>query len=139
MVEIVEGYQNFESNGEYQINYSLYTGICPTDNDDSYGYTQENPIRMVVLPEEEMDQVFMGPYMVNAYFETLFVEGQPVSFVRQGSISTEETILDIYVVSSPGFDSPVTLYVDQYSQDFYRVPKGFDCTGIMMPEQFMDE
>ena len=95
MKEIISAYQYFETDGEVQIDYTLYTGVCPTDTDDSYGYSQENPIRMVVLPEEEMDQVFVGPFMANAYFETLLVDGQAVQFVRQGSTETEETILDI--------------------------------------------
>lgn len=141
MSAIVEEYKTLETNYVYQIqsNYSLYTGVCPTDTDASYGYSQENPIRMMDLSGDFLAQAFMGPHMASAYFETLLVNGQAVNYGRKGSISTGETILDTYVISAPGLESPVTLYVDQYSQDFYRVPIGFDCVGIMFPEQFIEE
>ena len=138
MRAMVEEYQTLETNGVYMIDYSIFTGVCPTDTDLSYGYSQENPIRMVVLTTEEMNQLLMGTYMANAYFETLLVEGQPVQYTKTGSLNTDETVLDIYEVSAPGMESPVTLFIDLYSRDFYRVPMGFDCTGIMVPEQFID-
>jgi len=84
-------------------------------------------------------QAMLGPFLANAYFENLLYEGQPVQYFRQGSISLEGTILDAYEVTAPGMTEPRVLYVDQYSQDYYRVPKGFECTGLMFPELFLED
>ncbi|NSW51079.1 MAG: hypothetical protein HPY85_01065 [Anaerolineae bacterium] len=121
-------------------NYTLFTGVCPTETDPSYGYTEENPIRMVILDgTDSVSQAFSGPYMANAYFETLLYQGEAVSFVREGSVTTDTTILDVYRVSAPGMTEPVILYVDQYNRAPYTVPMGFECSGLMYPDLFIEQ
>ena len=137
--EIQQSYTQFKTfDGVLrQSQYRIYIGICPIENDETYGYTQENPIRMTSSVYDPVSSAMMGPVFVRQYFDTLLFDGAPINVIRLGSITTEETILDEYQVTlSDG--SMVTLYVDQYNSAPYRVPAGFGCAGILNPEFLME-
>ncbi|MCI0399126.1 MAG: hypothetical protein L0332_10965 [Chloroflexi bacterium] len=96
---------------------------CPLSGDPSYGYTTSNPIRVGGGP-------FEGPPRARAYLDTLRgPAGQTISYVRTGSIPTDETILDAYEITYDGIGSPIILYVDQYSYSTPQAPAGFTCAS----------
>lgn len=113
--------------------YRILLGVCPIETDESYGYTLENPILMTEALEDPLAASFLGPVMAGQYLETLLVDDQPVSYIRQGSISFADSIIDEYLVTDIN-GKTVTLYVDQYSFAPYRVPVGFECVGILRPD-----
>lgn len=139
LISIFSSFETVNIPSELTYDYTLYTGLCPTETDESYGYSPENPVRMIVMPQGGMEQAFYGPYMVSAYFENLLYEGQPVTYTRLGSTTVDESILDMYEVKSPVMSEPVILYVDQYSRDYFKVPAGFGCSGLMYPDLFIEE
>jgi len=139
LIAMFSSFETVDVANELTYDYTLYTGLCPTETDESYGYSVENPVRMIVMPQDGLEQAFYGPYMVSAYFENLLYEGQPVTYARLGSTTVDESILDMYEVSAPGMIEPVILYVDQYSQDYFKVPAGFGCSGLMYPDLFIEE
>ena len=112
--------------------YILYAGLCPTDTDETFGYTVENPIKVASYGgADDFETLIMGPHAEKQYLETLLYNGQQIEFVRRGSTSGEEAILDIYELTGPGIDGSITLYVDMYNAAPYRVPAGFGCTGLL--------
>ncbi|MFZ0544822.1 MAG: hypothetical protein WAM60_05265 [Candidatus Promineifilaceae bacterium] len=99
------------------------SSACPVSGDSSYGYTQDNPIRVG-------GDAFGGPARARAYLDVLRgPEGQIVSYFRVGSLPTDETILDIYELTYEGLDSPANLYVDEYSFSTLLAPVGFTCAS----------
>ena len=134
--QIQESFTQFElSDGVLRQNeYRILTGICPTESDETYGFTEENPIRMTSAVDDPVSAAFLGPVLAGQFFETLLSDGQPVSYVRLGSIETDESILDQYQITGAGLADPIILYVDQYSYAPYKVPVGFECVGILNPE-----
>jgi hypothetical protein len=119
--------------------YVMYTGLCPTDTDETYGYTMENPIKVAgFTTEDEMMQVLMGPLAEKQYLETLLYNGQQVEFERTGSTQGEDAILDMYMITGPGIDGSITLYVDMYNAAPFRVPADFGCTGLLHADQLLD-
>jgi hypothetical protein len=99
---------------------SLLPEGCPVSVDPTYAYSPDNPIRA-----GEGD-AFSGPSLERAYLDSLAgPNGEPVTYERLGSQPQGETILDIYQVSF-GHQS-VSLYLDEYSGEPFRVPKGFSC------------
>jgi hypothetical protein len=97
------------------------SSACPVSTDSSYAYTQNNPIRVD-------GGAFGGPARARAYFDVLRgPAGQTVTYVRVGSLPTDETVLDIYQLSYEGIGSPVSVYVDQYSFSTPVAPVGFIC------------
>jgi hypothetical protein len=99
---------------------------CPVSVDVTYGYTEENPIRV-----GEGDP-FTGPSMEHAYLNLLAgPKGEPITYEREGSLPVEDTILDLYRIS---FGSgSLTLYLDMYSGEPFRVPKGLSCAAKSTP------
>ena len=98
-------------------------GTCPIAADDTYGYTQENAIRV-----GEGRDLFGGPARERAYLDNLRgPNGEPISYERTGSLNFEDTILDEYVIN--GLATPVTLYVDIYTFEELMAPVGFTCAG----------
>lgn len=94
---------------------------CPVTLDDSYGYTEENAISVG-------GGAFDGPSRERAYLDTLRgPNGGTLSYNRAGSLPFEDTILDIYIVSSAGLAGEVTLYIDEYSFAELFAPVGFTC------------
>jgi hypothetical protein len=96
-------------------------GTCKISTDETYGYTQENPIKVG-------GGALGGPPREEAYLDNLLgPNGEKLTYERQGSLSFGDTILDIYQMS--GLKEPVTLYVDEYSFTEPLAPVGFTCLG----------
>lgn len=96
-------------------------GTCPISTDETYGYTIENPIKVG-------GDFFSGVQRERAFLDNLLgPNGEPLTYIRQGSLGGNDTILDAYEIS--GLDSPVILYVDMYHFEELRAPVGFACAG----------
>jgi len=96
---------------------------CPISTDETYGYTQENAIRV-----GDGGSFFGGPAREREYLDNLRgPNGERITYERTGSLGFENTILDAYVIS--GLASPVTLYIDIYSFEELSAPVGFTCAG----------
>lgn len=94
---------------------------CLISTDSTYGYTEENPIR---VGGDFMD----GPKRERAYLDNLLgPNGEGVSYVRNGSIPSGDVILDIYGVTVAG--KTLTLYIDMYGFTEPQAPVGFTCVG----------
>ncbi|MBW8012573.1 MAG: hypothetical protein FVQ83_15265 [Chloroflexi bacterium] len=96
---------------------------CPISTDASYGYTQENAIKVG-------GGAFDGPPRERAYLDNLLgPEGQSITYERTGSMPYEDTFLDLYSLTYAGLASPITLYLDEYSFEELLAPVGFTCSG----------
>lgn len=96
-------------------------GTCPISTDETYGYTIENPIKVG-------GDFFSGVQRERAFLDNLLgPNGEPLTYVREGSMMGNDTILDAYRIS--GLDSPVVLYVDMYTFEELSAPVGFACAG----------
>lgn len=96
-------------------------GPCPVSVDETYGYTQENAVRVG-------GGAFGGPSRAIAYLDTLQgPAGEAVTYHRIGSMPFEDTILDSYEVSYEGSAQPAVLFVDQYAFETLYAPVGFTC------------
>lgn len=94
---------------------------CPIAVDETYGFTQENAIRVG-------GDAFGGPPRATAYLDTLLgPAGQTVTYLRAGSEPFGDTVLDAYQVSYEGIAQPVVLYIDQYAFETLYAPVGFTC------------
>jgi len=92
---------------------------CTISSDESYGYTSENPIK---VGGDDFD----GPPRERAYLDNLAgPKGEKISYVRRGSNTFGDTILDIFEITSLG--KTITLYVDEYSYTEPLAPAGFTC------------
>lgn len=93
--------------------------VCEISTDQSYGYSQDNPIRVG-------GDAFNGPSRARAFLDNLLGPGgEPVSYQRISSLPHGDTILDMYSVAGSGINA--TLYVDQYSFSEPQAPVGFIC------------
>ena len=98
-------------------------GTCSIATDETYGYTQENAIRV-----GDGGEFLGGPAREEAYLNNLRgPNGELISYERTGSLSFENTILDEYIII--GLPTPVTLYIDIYSFEEPMAPAGFTCAG----------
>ncbi|MBL8050833.1 MAG: hypothetical protein JNM46_06390 [Anaerolineales bacterium] len=94
-------------------------GSCIISTDSTYGYTEENPIKVG-------GGAFDGPSRERAYLDNLLgPNGENLSYERQGSTSTDTTILDIYIIIGSGINE--TLYLDEYNYSEPQAPVGFTC------------
>jgi hypothetical protein len=100
---------------------------CPVSADDSYGYSEDNPIK---VGGDWLD----GPSRERAYLNSLSgPNGEIISYEREGSLPHGETILDLYTVTYA--DTSVTLYIDMYVYEDLMAPLGFICwTPIPLSE-----
>ena len=109
----------FSTDGQSQSSKS-----CPVSSDTTYGYTQENPIKVG-------GDAFGGPFRERAYLDNLLgPNSEKVSYIRTGSIPFGETILDAFEVTAAG--KKVTLYVDEYAYTEPQAPAGFTCVGLFL-------
>jgi len=100
---------------------SAGTGACVISTDKTYGYTQENAIK---VGGDDSG----GPSRERAYLDNLAgPHGEPISYNRTGSLDSGDTILDAYEIS--GLGAKVTLYIDEYSFTEPQAPVGFTCLG----------
>lgn len=94
---------------------------CTVSTDATYGYDQTNPVPIG-------GDAFDGPPRQRAFFDGLLgPNGEPITYVRLGSMPTETTILDIYEVTYGG--QTVQLYLDSYSTGLIQAPVGFTCNN----------
>ncbi len=94
---------------------------CTISTDKTYGYTQENPIKVG-------GGAFDGPPRERAYLDNLLgANGEEISYVRAGSIPFGNTILDAFEITVAG--KKVTLYFDEYAYTEPQAPVGFTCVG----------
>ena len=97
------------------------TGACVISTDKTYGYTQENAIKVG-------GDDFGGPSRERAYLDNLAgPNGETISYNRTGSLDFGDTILDAYAIS--GLSAKVVLYIDEYSFTEPQAPVGFTCLG----------
>jgi hypothetical protein len=97
------------------------SGACEISTDSTYGYTETNPI-------EVGGDFLEGPARERAYLDNLLgPNGESLSYERQGSLPTDTTIVDIYLVTGSGINE--TLYLDEYNYSEPQAPVGFTCKG----------
>lgn len=94
-------------------------GTCTVSTDKTYGYTEANPIKVG-------GDFLEGPARERAYLDNLLgPNGESLSYERQGSLPSGDTILDVYRVTGGGLD--VKLYLDEYQFLPLQAPVGFTC------------
>jgi hypothetical protein len=99
----------------------VQSSACEVSTDPTYGYTKENPIKVG-------GGAFEGPSREQAYLDNLLgPNGETLSYEREGSIPSGDTILDGYKITGTGIEA--TLYVDEYSFTPPQAPVGFTCAG----------
>ena len=100
---------------------SAPSGTCVVSTDPTYGYSQENPIK---VGGDDFD----GPPREEAFLDNLLgPKGEKLTYTRQGSNGFGDTILDIYIIK--GLDKDITLYIDEYSFTEAQAPVGFTCVS----------
>lgn len=98
-------------------------GTCPIATDATYGYTQENAIRV-----GDGGDFLGGSTRERAYLDNLRgPNGELITYERTGSSTFGDTILDVYVINGP--TTSVTLYIDMYAFEELKAPAGFTCVG----------
>ncbi len=96
---------------------------CQVSTDPSYGYTEENPIK---VGGDWMD----GPARERAFMDVLSgPNGEAVTYERNGSEMLGDIILDVYTVTIQGQSGTRLLYVDEYDYEQPLAPVGFNCSA----------
>ncbi|HYN07102.1 MAG TPA: energy transducer TonB [Vicinamibacterales bacterium] len=104
-------------------NLTVESSRCAISDDEKYGYTPQNPIKVDGGVRE-------GPPRERRYLDTLRgPAGQGLRYRRLGSVMgpDQQTILDMYEVQYDGIVTPVRLYLDEYHSGDVKAPKGFVC------------
>ncbi len=100
---------------------SSQPATCKVAEDDTYGYSKDNPIR---VGGDWME----GPARERAYLSNLVgATGQSISYYRNGSMNYGGTILDEFVIATGS--KKVKLYIDEYSWSEPLAPVDFECIG----------
>lgn len=119
--------------------YSEPYAIANYSTDESYGYTEENPIKVGGVIEA-------GPLNERSFLNSLTgPNGEKLSFYRSGSCCFFETensiggggLLDIYIVTWKGAKEPVKIYINMYDFEEPKVPVGFKAkypTSLLSPQ-----
>ena len=96
-------------------------GGCSISEDKTYGFTEANPIRVG-------GDFIEGPARERVYLDNLLgPNGEILAYERDGSISSGDTILDVYHITGANID--VVLYIDEYRYEPLQAPYGFTCAG----------
>ena len=96
-------------------------GGCSISEDKTHGFTEANPIRVG-------GDFLEGPARERAYLDNLLgPNGEILAYERNGSISSGDTILDVYHITGANID--VVLYIDEYRYEPLQAPYGFTCAG----------
>lgn len=104
---------------------------CTVSNDDTYGYTRENPIRIG-------GDAFGGPARERIYLDNLRgAKGESFTYERTGSMEFNDTILDKFTIS--GLGKEIVLYIDEYSYSPLQAPVGFTCASPLFPFNNIEE
>ncbi|HHU26804.1 MAG TPA: 2-dehydro-3-deoxyphosphooctonate aldolase [Bacteroidales bacterium] len=94
--------------------------------DESYGYTEKNPIKVGGVTE--------GPMNERRFLNALAgPNGEKISYYRMGSCCHFKTqnsptgtgLLDKYSVTYKGATKEIVLYINMYDVDLLKVPVGF--------------
>ena len=94
---------------------------CTISTDNTYGYTQENPIKVG-------GDAFGGPARERAYLDNLLgPNGEKITYERAGSVSFGDTILDAFEITVAG--KKITLYIDEYAFTEPQAPVSFTCVA----------
>lgn len=105
---------------EFVMDGSIWSG-CSLSDETSYGFTEDNPVKVG-------GGAFSGPSRERAYLDNLTgPDGQEITYFRNGSLSVNDTVLDIYSVNYSGLAQPVFLYIDEYEFEELLAPVGFIC------------
>jgi hypothetical protein len=103
------------------IQFTDSNASCPLSTDKTYGYKEDNPIKVG-------GGDFDGPSRERAYLDHLHgPRGKQLTYERNGSMPSGETILDIFHITGSGMD--VIIYVDEYNFSDLQAPVGFSCEG----------
>ena len=98
-------------------------GDCTVSDDPTYGYSEDNPIRVG-------GDWLEGPSRERAFLDNLLgPNGEMISYERIGSHDYGDTILDVYQITYSGLSTSITLYIDEYSWGTLFAPVGFTCSG----------
>lgn len=102
--------------------------ISEVSHDASYGYNQQNPIKVGGAKSSE------GPLNERRFLNALLgPNGERINYTRRGSCCSFETpngimgggLLDMYEVTYTGLEKPIVLYVNMYDYGILKAPKGF--------------
>ena len=97
-------------------------------SDETYGYTQKNPINVGGVVDE------VGPAMERKFLNQLAgPNGEEISYNRTSSCCSFDTprgfmgsgLLDVYEITYDGLDAPITLYINMYDYEEPMIPVGF--------------
>jgi hypothetical protein len=100
--------------------------IVDYSQDESYGYTQKNPIKV--------GNFAAGPANERRFLDALAgPNGEKISYYRIGSCCAFKTknspfgggLLDMYNVTYEGATKEIVLYINMYDTDVLKVPMGF--------------
>jgi hypothetical protein len=98
---------------------------CVISADETYGYTEQNPIRVgggattIVAREQAYLNALRGP------------DRQPLQYRRDGTRRRPDgTLLDVYDVTVAGVEKHVTLFIDAYHWADLAVPRGLTCVAL---------
>jgi hypothetical protein len=101
--------------------------LTAVSTDSTYGYTEANPIKVGggldngASNEQRFLNALLGP------------GGEAVSYTRRGSCCHFKTpngimgggLLDAYIVTWPGQEKPIVLFINMYDPGALQAPKGF--------------
>ena len=112
--------------GKHELLDDLTFKIVELSQDDTYGHTQKNPIKVGNFSE--------GPKNERRFLNALAgPNGEKISYYRIGSCCEFKTknspfgggLLDKYSVTYEGSTIEIVLYINMYDADVLRVPVGF--------------
>ncbi|MCJ7696368.1 MAG: hypothetical protein MUO40_13225 [Anaerolineaceae bacterium] len=96
-------------------------GECPISTDNTYGYSEENPIQV-------SGDWMKGPAQERKYLDNLRgPNGEPIQYERLGSLPFGDTILDEYQITFSG--KVIILYLDVYNFNTLYAPAGLTCSS----------
>lgn len=103
------------------IKFTDANAACPISTDKTYGYSQDNPVKVG-------GGDFEGPSRERAYLDHLKgPNNSQLTYDRQGSMDSGNTILDVFQIKGSGVSA--VLYIDEYNYSELQAPVGFTCTG----------
>ncbi len=109
---------------------------CQVSSDPTYGYSMDNPVKLGGASEDLSVEGFSGVARESVYLSLLSGPvGEETSQLRNGSINTEETILDEYEITIAGESEPRSIYIDIYHFSTPYAPQGFSCYDYLPFEE----
>ena len=93
------------------------TRPCPVASDATYGFSVENPIKVVESRESQYLSTLRGP------------SGQSLRASRIGSVMSGGKSLHIYDLMYEGIEKSRAIYVDVSQPESLKAPTGFSCTA----------